>query len=248
MKTKSLVVILHYNTVQYTDTIYEILKPYENEDYDLLVFDNGSDEDKISKYTTHRLEKNIYFGGGYDMIMQYMLQHPEYDSMMLMSSDIICTGHSFMKNLRKDLFSREDLMLVSPCILVPEKNQMHWDQMHCWGAKELRLVPWADIQCALVKRPLVEKIRRFGIAYGWGNDIVMGIVCEDNNWKIGICDYISCIHLQNATVKAHADHPVISQYNEMALQEFHEYFRKYGIYDRMLRMQQLAKSYKYPSE
>jgi cellulose biosynthesis protein BcsQ len=62
--TKSLVAILHYNTPSYTDTLYELLKPYEREDYDLIVIDNGSDLGKSSKYATFRLEENVYFGGG----------------------------------------------------------------------------------------------------------------------------------------------------------------------------------------
>jgi len=245
MKTKSLVVILHYNTTEYTDTIYELLKPYEKDDYDLLVFDNASDEGRSSKYTTHRLESNCYFGGGYDTVMQYMIDHPEYDSMMMMSSDIICHGRSFIKTLRNELFSQENLMVVSPCITQPEVSQCYWPPNHCWGAKELRIVPWVDFQCPLLKRELVEKIGAYGIQFGWGNDVYTGVICEENNWKIGVCDYVTAIHLGNATVKAHSDKPILSQYNQLAEREMVEYFTNKGVLNDLIRMRELALNYKY---
>ena len=39
---KSLVAILHFNTTKYTDALYEMLKPFEENVYDLIVIDNGS--------------------------------------------------------------------------------------------------------------------------------------------------------------------------------------------------------------
>ena len=54
--TKSLVAILHYNSTHYTDTLYELMKPYERDNYDLVVIDNGSDPNKTSKYTTYKIE------------------------------------------------------------------------------------------------------------------------------------------------------------------------------------------------
>ena len=80
--TKSLVAILHYNSTQYTDTLYEMLKPYERDDYDLVVIDNGSDLQKTSKYTTFRLEENVYYGGGLDVTMNYFIENIQYDSMI----------------------------------------------------------------------------------------------------------------------------------------------------------------------
>ena len=55
---KTLVVILQYNTHELTDSLYQTLKPYEEDIYDLVVIDNGSDKDKISKYATYALEVN----------------------------------------------------------------------------------------------------------------------------------------------------------------------------------------------
>ena len=42
MRTTTLAVILHYNTVECTDALYRQLKPFESDDYELIVLDNGS--------------------------------------------------------------------------------------------------------------------------------------------------------------------------------------------------------------
>jgi GT2 family glycosyltransferase len=242
--TKSLVAILHYNTPSYTDTLYELLKPYEREDYDLIVIDNGSDLGKSSKYATFRLEENVYFGGGLDVTMNYFIENKQYDSMMLLNSDLIIHGHNFVRSLRKQLFSDEDLVLVSGCVLQPEKNQCHWKMIHNWGHNQLRYVPWVDYQCPLLKRKFVEEIKGFGSRFGWVQDVMTGIVCEDNNWKIAVCDWLPVIHFGNGTVKQNQDKPVISQYNQLAEQEMFSYFKDRQLWERFIDLRQKAENYK----
>lgn len=228
--SKSLVAILHYNTVHYTDTLYEMLKPYERNDYDLAVIDNGSEPTKTSKYTTWRSEENVYYGGGLDMSIQMFIESPEYDSFVLLNSDMIVHGYNFIKSLRDALFSREDLMIASPCVIQPEKNQCFWKQCHCWNSKEIRFVPFVDYQCALMKREFAEKVQGFGSKYGWVQDLMTGIICEDNNWKIGVCDWIPIVHIGNGTVK---ETPTLSNYNILAQQEMDNYFTSKGLVDRV---------------
>jgi GT2 family glycosyltransferase len=241
---KTLVAILHFNSTQYTDTLYEMLKPYEKEDYDLIVIDNGSDLNKTSKYTTHRLETNVYYGGGLDVTLDYFIENSIYDSMILLNSDLIIHGYNFIKSLRNELFSNEQLMAVSGCVLQPEKNQCHWKMVHNWGSKTVRYVPWVDYQCVMIKRKLAEKIGSFGSKFGWVQDAMTGIICEDNNWKIGVCDWLPVIHFGNGSVKDNSNDPIISKYNTLAEQEMVEYFQQKGLWDRFLDIRQKAENYK----
>jgi GT2 family glycosyltransferase len=241
---KTLVAILHFNSTQYTDTLYEMLKPYEKEDYDLIVIDNGSDLNKTSKYTTHRLETNVYYGGGLDVTLDYFIENSIYDSMILLNSDLIIHGYNFIKSLRNELFSNEQLMAVSGCVLQPEKNQCHWKMVHNWGSKTVRYVPWVDYQCVMIKRELAEKIGSFGSKFGWVQDAMTGIICEDNNWKIGVCDWLPVIHFGNGSVKDNSNDPIISKYNTLAEQEMVEYFQQKGLWDRFLDIRQKAENYK----
>jgi len=241
---KTLVAILHFNSAQYTDTLYEMLKPYEKEDYDLIVIDNGSDLNKTSKYTTHRLETNVYYGGGLDVTLDYFIENSIYDSMILLNSDLIIHGYNFIKSLRNELFSDEQLMAVSGCVLQPERNQCHWKMVHNWGSKTVRYVPWVDYQCVMIKRELAEKIGSFGSKFGWVQDAMTGIICEDNNWKIGVCDWLPVIHFGNGSVKDNSNDPIISKYNTLAEQEMVEYFQQKGLWDRFLDIRQKAENYK----
>ena len=240
--SKSLVAILHYNTTQYTDALYEMLKPYEREDYDLVVIDNGSVEGKTSKYTTYRSEENVFYGGGLDMAMQLFIEKKEYDSMVLLNSDLIIHGYNFIKTMRELLFDRNDVMLVSPCVIQPTPQQCFWKQMHCWNANKLRIVPFVDFQCALMKRELVEKIGAFGSRYGWVQDLMTGIICEDNNWKIVVCDWLPIVHIGNGTVK---DNPNLSNYNILAQQEMDQYFIDKNLTNRVNQLKMKSIGYKY---
>ena len=147
--SKSLVAILHYNTVQYTDSLYEMLKPYERTDYDLIVINNGSDSNKVSKYTTYSSDTNMGYGGGLDMSLKLFIDSIEYDSFVLLNSDLIIHGYNFIRTLKQQLFSQSELMVVSPCVIQPISNQCFWKQMHNWNATELRYVPFVDFQCAI---------------------------------------------------------------------------------------------------
>lgn len=240
--SKSLIVILHYNTIKYTDVLYEMLKPYERDDYELIVLDNGSDIEKSSKYTTHRSDENTCFGGALDMAMELFIESPQYDSLGFYSSDIMLHGNTFVKTLREQLFKQKDLMVISPCVIQPEQSQCFWKQMHCWNSTDLRIVPFVDYMCPLMKREFVEKAKSFGSKYGWVQDLMTGFICEDNKWKIGVCDWTPIIHISNGTVK---DNPHMSNYNILAQQEMDEYFLKLGLVDRATQLKIKGFTYKY---
>jgi hypothetical protein len=241
--TKSLIVILHHNTIKYTDQLYEMLKPYENSgNYELIVIDNGSDEGKSSKYSTYKSDENVYFGGGLDMAMKLFIDNPQYDSFGFYSSDIILHGNNFIKTLRDLLFKQDDLMVISPCVIQPEKSQCFWKQMHCWNSTNLRIVPFVDYMCPLMKRKFVETAKSFDSKYGWVQDLMTGFICEDNNWKIGVCDWTPVIHISNGTVK---DNPHLSNYNILAQQEMNEYFIKRGTVDRAEKLKIKGATYEY---
>jgi hypothetical protein len=165
--------------------------------------------------------------------------------MILLNSDLIIHGYSFIKSLREELFSEEDLVLVSGCVIQPEKNQCHWKAIHNWGSKTIRYVPWVDYQCSLLKRKFVEEIKGFGSQFGWVQDIMTGIVCENKNWKIGVCDWLPVIHFGNGSVKENSHDPIISQYNQLAEQEMVQYFESKGLWDDFIKQRNKGENYKH---
>jgi len=59
-------IILNYNTPELTDAIYEQLAKYKCDDFELWVHDNGSDENKTSKYSTSWTKDNYRIAGGWN--------------------------------------------------------------------------------------------------------------------------------------------------------------------------------------
>ena len=137
---KTLVAILQYNTYELTDSLYENLKPYEKDIYDLIVVDNGSNSDKISKYTTHALEQNVFYGGGVSVILDLFLESPQYDSVIILNNDLHLHGYDYIKTLREEMF-KGDFKLISPCVLEPHTGEQSiWKTMRPWHTGTTREV------------------------------------------------------------------------------------------------------------
>lgn len=241
---KSLVTILQYNTSELTDSLYESLKPYEEDVYDLLVIDNGSDKDKISKYTNFSLEENTYYGGGLNTILGLFLESPEYDSVMVLNNDIICHGFNYVKTLKEEMLAN-NLDIISPCVLEPHTGeQAYWKPMRPWNTGTTRIVPWVDYQAPMLSRKFVEEIYPFDsmLMYGWGQDHLSGMVCEEKGWKIGVCDKVPIIHLISQTLKLNPDK--LSNVNNLADKNMFEYFKQIGKFKEFKEIRNKAINYK----
>jgi len=242
---KTLVAILQYNTYELTDSLYETLKPYEENIYDLIVVDNGSHKDKISKYTTHALEENNFYGGGLNAILGMFIEAKEYDSVMVLNNDILCHGKDYVKTLRRELFEN-NFMIVSPCVLEPHTgDQTCWRPMRPWHSGKTRSVPWVDYQAPLLHREFVEAVYPFNtkLNYGWGQDHLSGIVCQDKNWKIGVCDLVPVIHLISQTLKLNPNE--LSNVNSLAEKNMFEYFQEIGRYNEFIDIRNKSFNYTY---
>ena len=245
--SKTLAIILHYNSTKYTDTLYELLKPYEKDDYELIVIDNGSDLDKTSKYSSFRIEENCYYGGGLDVCMNYFLENEQYDSLIVLNSDLIIQGHNFIKELRRNLFKYNHVQLTSACIIQPGLGQCYWPQMHCWNSTVPRKVEWVDYQCVLLKREFVEYVKSFNSKYGWVQDIMSGIICKNKNWSIEILDWLPAIHIGNGSINDNLDKPDIANYNTNAEKEMWQYFEQKGLLNELIQLRNNAKTYEWRS-
>jgi GT2 family glycosyltransferase len=243
---KTLAVILHYNTPEMTDRLYEQLKPYERDDYELVVLDNGSPESGRSKYTNYRCGENVYFGGGLNLAMNIVLESSQYDSLLFLNSDLIVHGYRFVKTLRNEMFSG-GYKIISPSVIQPERSQCYWVMMHNWNSNKVRDVPWIDFQCPLIHRDLIEEIHQFDedLIFGWGNDVYSGVICKEKGWKMGIVDYCPVIHLSNETVRQNQDNPIIRNYNQYAEQGMIKFFKKIDKIDIFIELRNSAENYKY---
>lgn len=246
---KTLVVILHHNTPQYTDVLYEMIALDPSDDYDLAVIDNGSTSGKESKYTTYKLDENIFFGGGLNAAMELVDNSAEYDSLFFLNSDLI-VGRNFVKNFRRE-FLTNNWDIGSPCIIQPEKTQNYWKQMLCWNTNKTRSVRWIDLQCPMISRNFIDQLKREScgeyyidplLIRGWGADVYFGIICEKKEWKIGICDFIPAVHLGSMTLKILGN---TNEYCRLAEQGMYEFFNKKGLMNEFIDMRKWGENYKH---
>lgn len=240
---KTLVVILQYNTYELTNSLYQTLKPYEEDIYDLVVIDNGSDEGKVSQYATYALEENGYYGGGLNAALGLIMESSQYDSIMVLNNDILCHGKDYVKTLRQEMFDN-DLMIISPCVLEPHTGeQTLWKPMRPWHTGLTRLAPFVDYQAPLLRREFVEKIYPFNdkLKYGWGQDHLSGIICEQNNWKIGVCDKVPIIHLISQTIEQNPE--TLSGVNNLAEKNMFEYFQQENLFNEFISIRNKSMTY-----
>jgi len=233
---KTLAVILHYNTKQFTDRLYRQLKPYENQDYDLVILDNGSEIKPDNP--SIRVDQNLMFGGGLNLAFQWILDNPKYDSLLFLNSDLIVHGKDFVKILRKELAKYK---IISPSIIQPEENQCYWPTMNNWYSKDIRQVPWVDFQCPLIHRDFIEYVKQYDddLIYGWGNDVYSGYICEQKEWKVGVLDIVTAVHLGSATIKETNS----NTYNILAEQGMYKYFKKINSLHILNHYRNLARNY-----
>ena len=73
--SKTLVVILNHNLPVDTDELYEALHLFKSDSHDIFVIDNGCNKEGKSKNVTHTLDQNVYFGGGINVMFQYIIDN-----------------------------------------------------------------------------------------------------------------------------------------------------------------------------
>jgi GT2 family glycosyltransferase len=242
---KTLVTILNHNLPEYTNFLYNSLKPYENDLYDVVVLDNASNPEGKPSIVHFETEKNCYFGGAMNLMFEYILENKEYDSLLFLSNDVLLHGHNFVKTLRKEMFE-QDYTILSPSVIQVRLEQDMWRQMFNYGTQNVRQVPWVDFMSPLIHRRLIEEIKQFDMSmiYGWGLDIYSGIVCERKDWKIGIVDYLTAVHLVAKTTKEGKSDITLEQYCQLAQGGMDHFFSINGLDNEKYRMMNLAQNYK----
>ena len=244
MKTAAF--ILNHNLPDYTDMLYESLKPYERTDYDLFVIDNGSSKEGKSKHTSLELEENVYFGGGFNAAMQYTLDNKEYDSMMFFNNDITVHPYNFVKALKEEMLSGYDI--VSPSFYNVEPNkQCHWKSMHSWSAKSTRPVDYIDFQCPLISRRLLEEVKEISsdLLYGWGICFYFALLAKQKSWKLGMVDRCCVLHHNSLTVKRGVAGLDIPTYCRLAEEGQYKFFQKNNLLQDYTQLRTKAQTYEY---
>ena len=218
-----LIATLNHNLPNWTDNLVNQLKQDPLFDQcELMVVDNGSST-PLANSTTHCLDENVFFGGGFNVVLEYFLS-TNHDYLYFLNNDLVFHGKSFLTtSLREAMES--DAAVYSPTIINASMEQCHWKQMHNWGAG-LRKVKWIDFQCPLLRRDILEKIQNFPdeLIYGWGLDFYTGCISESENLNTIVSDNNTITHMNSLTFKENKINIGVSEFCQRAELGMYNYF------------------------
>lgn len=242
---KTLAVIYNHNMPEMTDSLWESLFPYQQDQYDLILIDNGSKPEGKSKHTTYETGENCYFGGALNLAMNLFLESDKYDSLLSLNNDLILQGPNFIKTLREEMFNG-NYKILSPCVL-QVNNQCKWKYMHCWNSKKTRDVKWVDFQAPLIHKDFIKNVKQFPykLIYGWGQDVLSGIICEEKNWKVGVVDRCPLIHHSAKTYKEGKSDIDLTTYCRNAESGMFGYMKESNNLEKFNRFRELSATYSY---
>jgi hypothetical protein len=219
-----IIATLNHNLPDLTDNLVRQLQRDPLFDKcELMVIDNGSNEN-IAKSTTHVVEENVLFGGGFNVAIEYFLS-TDHDYLYFLNNDLIFHGPRFISQSLQEA-KDSDASVYSPTVINASLDQCHWKQLWNWG-KGLRQVKWVDFQCPLIRRDVLEIIKQYPneLVYGWGLDLYTGCVTEEHRLNTVVSDNNTICHLNSQTFKQNKVNIEINEFCRRAEENMFNYFR-----------------------
>lgn len=241
---KTLVIILNYNMPKLTDQLYRSLEPFEGKSYDLHVLDNCSPKEGKSQYTTLESDANCYFGGALNLAFQLFKSEEQYDSLMFLNNDVILHGYNYVEEMRNTMF-KDGYTILSPSMLQPEENQCFWRQMHNYNSRVVRDVKWVDFFAPMFNRSFLQYTDQFpnDLMFGWGQDVLSGVICEEKGLKIGVLDWCPVIHMSSLTFRDGKGGVSNSEYSMRAERDMWTYFQSINKVDKLKQFRDWGRNY-----
>lgn len=245
-----LIATMNVNQPLLTDNLIKEVTKDNAVKHEVMVLENGATEK--SSRSTHISEKNYFFGGGLNLIFDYYLNETDHEWLFVLNNDLIIHGENFLSAMI-DEAERNDVCQLSPAIINASVEQCFWRQMHNWMSGKTRLVEWIDFQAPLLRRDICEIVKEYPmeLIYGWGNDILTGMIAKENNLKVGVTDRVCITHLNSQTInKGVVDldgNPMTnSEYCRRAESGMMEYMQRTGRWDMFQSFRYNSATYSYP--
>jgi hypothetical protein len=215
--------ILNYNMPEITNNLVNQIKKLVKIDYKLIVLDNGSEKNKISKYTTDRKEINTRLTGGMNNILEISKKHnPDY--VWLCTNDIkleyeIDIFDDMINKMKKD----KNLGILHPSLIEPVKNYAYqWMIKKCNEKGYTKNHYTYDIIAPIFSKEALNIIDwKFDnkFIYGWGLDYESAYQIRKNGLSIGIDFDVLLSHQTSITYDSG---------NDIEFKNRQEYYKKAG--------------------
>lgn len=226
MKTVGL--ILSYNNPKMTDRLVENIRSVFRSNFDFIVVDNGSDKDKISKYTTHFIDKNVRMTGGFNAGIEMIKNdYSDYDAIWFFTNDCFFydDGKCPLENSEYFLNKYSEIGILHPA----ESNEVEvcYDVKYDKTIGGVKIVTEYDIVCPIFTRKAIEAMGgNFNkrLFQGWGSDHESSYLVRKAGLLVGINHQIRVGHNTSSTYDAGLDklHPNRQSYYNAAMSEMYQ--------------------------
>lgn len=232
---KTVLMILSYNNPSMTDRLVENISRIFSRKVPMIILDNGSDKDKVSKYTTHQIEENLRMTGGFNHgIRIVQKEFSDYDNIWLFTNDcyFIPTDQCPLESSETLLKKRPEIGILHPSI--DKSVTVCYDVYHDPGIKGAKVVIDYDIVCPIFTRNAIDAIGgKFNekLYQGWGLDYESSFLVRSRNLLVAINHLCIVGHDTSSTYDKGLDnlHQNRESYYSAAYQEMHQVFaEKYG--------------------
>lgn len=232
---KTIAIVLSYNNPMMTDRLVKNIHSVIKKHMDVIVLDNGSDEDKISLYTTHKIENNcrmtLGFNRGIEIVSK---EYSDYDNIWFFTNDCY-----FIDNGKCPLESSEFFIDKYPSIGILHPSENHdvnviYDVHNDPSIDGVKIVVHYDIVCPIFTRRAIEAIGgNFNekLYQGWGLDYESSFLVRKAGLQVGINHRTIIGHDTSSTYDKGLDrlHPNRKSYYHAATVEMYNVFnRTYG--------------------
>jgi len=244
-----LVATMNVNQPALTNNLVQQIQRETKLDFEIMVLENGATEK--SSYSTHSTDKNYFFGGGLNLIFDYYLNETKHEWLMVLNNDLIFNVSNFLSKMVSEAESF-DLCTLSPSVTNASIDQCYWKQMHNWMSGNTRTVEWVDFQAPLLRRDICSIVNQYPVEliYGWGNDILTGMIAADHGLKTGVTDIVCMTHLNSQTINkgvVDLDGNLLTnqEYCRRAETGMMEYMQSSGRWETFMRFRHNAANYSY---
>ncbi|MFN8489839.1 MAG: glycosyltransferase family 2 protein [Caldilineaceae bacterium] len=257
MASKVYIIVLNWNQYKLTaDCIRSLLKvDYPN--YRVLVVDNGSQDDTVSKLGSEFVDKidlitndkNLGFSGGNNVGIRFALaQGANY--VMLLNNDTVANDPLFVRKLVDIAENDRHIGMASPSIFYFDDPERVWyagSALDLWkGWRHYYLVPgdkmaietgYASGCCVLISAQMIQEIGTLNESYFLTvEDVEWSLRAKHAGWRVVYVPDACLLHKDSISSKAHKGKGVYSP-----LRVYHEYrntiwlIREYGnLYQKWL--------------
>jgi len=198
---KTLIAILSYNNPELTDRLVENLKLRINIPYDLMVYDNGSSPDKISKYTTNRGQKNCRMTRGFNEIIKLAKESgQDYNYFWFFTNDCYFVSDTDpLENMLQKMSKYPNIGILHPSM---DQNVRVSYDIKNKKQSGVKIVVEYDFVCPMFSKRCLEAVGgafNHNLFLGWGIDHETSYLSRKNEMQVGINHDLIVMHNTSST-------------------------------------------------